>query len=126
MPSPIGSIDCVEERSVTDGSDLEWLGLHRLGAGRRSCVLEPALARFDEKFYGGTGIAVATAVMEVETGRRALWANAQFVSSAATGEPRSGPLELLGALRVFGAVLGLFFARIGDRARDGLRREIGR
>lgn len=71
---------------MTDGSDLEWLGLHRVGAGRWSFVLEPALARFDDKFYGGTGIAVATAVMEAETGRRALWTSAQFVSSATTGD----------------------------------------
>lgn len=35
-------------------------------------------------------------------------------------------LELTGALRWFNPLLGLFFNRIGDRARDGLRREIGR
>jgi acyl-CoA thioesterase len=40
----------------------------------------------DGKFYGGTGIAVATAVMEAETGRQALWATAQFASSAEEGD----------------------------------------
>lgn len=69
----------------TDGSDLEWLGLERRDPGEWTFLLTPALSRLDGKFYGGTGIAVAAAVMEAETGRRALWTTVQYVSSAATG-----------------------------------------
>lgn len=71
---------------MTDGSDLEWLGLERVGPGHWTFVLTPGLSRLDGKFYGGTGIAVATAVMEAETGRRALWASVQFVASGTTGD----------------------------------------
>ena len=34
-------------------------------------------------------------------------------------------LQLRGALRVLDPLLGLAFKRLGDRARDGLRRELG-
>ena len=71
---------------MTDGSDLEWLGLERTGPGQWTFELVPPLSRLDGKFYGGTGIAVTTAIMEAETGRRALWTSVQFVSSAATGD----------------------------------------
>lgn len=84
---------------MADGSDLEWLGLQRVGAGHWSFVLEPALARFDDKLYGGTGIAVATAVMEAETGRRALWASTQFVASAVTGDRLDCRVDVLASGR---------------------------
>jgi acyl-CoA thioesterase len=70
---------------VSDGSDIDWLGLERTGEGRWEFVVTSGLARLDGKFYGGTGIASATAVMEAETGRRALWTTVQFVSSCAEG-----------------------------------------
>ncbi len=84
-----------EEQSVTDGSDLEWLGLERVGPGHWSFVLAPSLSRLDLKFYGGTGVAVATAVMEAETGRRALWTTAQFVASAPTGARMDCRVEIV-------------------------------
>lgn len=71
---------------MSDGSDLGWLGLERAGDGTWTFAVTPALSRMDGKFYGGTGIAAATAVMEAETGRRAVWASVQFVSTCATGE----------------------------------------
>jgi acyl-CoA thioesterase-2 len=76
----------IASSAVSDGSDLSWLGLERARTGGWTFVVAPALSRMDGKFYGGTGIAVATAVMEAETGRRAVWTSAQFVSSCATGE----------------------------------------
>lgn len=72
--------------SMNDGSDLDWLGLQRRGPGEWSFVVEPYLSRLDGKFYGGTGIAVATAAMEAETGRRAVWTTVQFVASGVTGD----------------------------------------
>ena len=94
---PVGSPDnpATEERSLTDGSDLEWLGLERSGPRHWTFELLPALSRLDGKFYGGTGIAVATAVMEAETGRRALWSSVQFVSSAITGDHFDCRVEVL-------------------------------
>jgi acyl-CoA thioesterase-2 len=71
---------------VSDRSDLEWLGLERVGAGRWTFVLTQGLSRLDNKFYGGTGVATATAAMEAETGRRALWVSVQYVASGATGD----------------------------------------
>src|SRR5262245_7845202 len=71
---------------ANDGLDIAWLGLERQAEGHWYFDLQPLLTRFDGKFYGGTGIAVTTAVMEAETGRDALWATAQFVGSADLGE----------------------------------------
>lgn len=71
---------------MSDGSDLDWLGLERTGHGKWAFHVSPGLSRLDGKFYGGTGIAVATAVMEAETGRRALWTSVQFVASTSTGD----------------------------------------
>ena len=76
-------------------ADLEWLGLEPLGDGRWAFELRDGLSRLDGKFYGGTGLAVVTAAMEAETGRRALWATAQFVSSAATGDRLECRVEVL-------------------------------
>lgn len=84
---------------MTDGSDLEWLGLERVGPGHWTFVVAPCLARMDDKFYGGTGIAVATATMEAETGRRALWTTVQFVASAATGDRMDCRVEVVAAGR---------------------------
>lgn len=70
---------------VDDGFDLNWLGLRRQDRGRWQFEATPGLSRFDGKFYGGTGLGVATAVMEAETGRRAVWATVQFASTAETG-----------------------------------------
>jgi acyl-CoA thioesterase len=64
----------------------DWLGLEREEPGRWAFDLIGGLCRFDDKLYGGTGLAVATAVSEGETGRSALWIDVQFVSSADLGE----------------------------------------
>jgi acyl-CoA thioesterase len=79
--------------------DIAWLGLERHGEGQWSFELTPRLARFDGKFYGGTGIAVATAMMEAETGRAALWATAQFVGTADVGERFDCHVDVLAAGR---------------------------
>lgn len=84
---------------MTDGSDLEWLGLERTGPGRWTFELAPGLSRLDGKFYGGTGVAVATAAMEAETGRRALWTSVQFVASAETGDSLDCRVEVVAAGR---------------------------
>jgi acyl-CoA thioesterase len=63
-----------------------WLGLERTGTGRWSFTLVNELARLDAKFYGGTGLAVAVALLEAETGRDALYATVQFVSGADLGD----------------------------------------
>jgi acyl-CoA thioesterase len=53
------------------------------------------LSRLDGKFYGGTGLAVATALIEAETGRRALWASVQFASSASEDDDFDCRVEVL-------------------------------
>ena len=67
-------------------NDTEWLGLEQDAPGRWSFELVPELTRFDSKFYGGTGIALTTALLEAETRRHALWATVQFVGSATVGD----------------------------------------
>jgi acyl-CoA thioesterase len=79
--------------------DIAWLGLERHDEGHWSFELTPPLSRFDGKFYGGTGIAVATAMMEAETGRAALWATVQFVGTADIGERFDCRVEVLAAGR---------------------------
>ncbi|HET6965484.1 MAG TPA: thioesterase family protein [Acidimicrobiales bacterium] len=79
---------------MSDGSDLDWLGLERTAPGEWGFEVTPGLSRLDGKFYGGTGIAVATAVMEAETGRRALWTSVQFVASGTTGDRMRAEVEV--------------------------------
>ena len=64
----------------------DWLGLEHTAPGRWSFELTGGLSRFDGKLYGGTGLAVATAVIQRETDRPVLWASVQFVTSADLGE----------------------------------------
>ncbi len=84
---------------MDDGLDLRWLGLERERPGHWSFELVPSLTRHDGKLYGGTGIAVTTAVMEAETGRRALWATVQFAGSADTGDRIDCDFEVLASGR---------------------------
>jgi acyl-CoA thioesterase len=105
---------------VGDGYDLDWLGLRREGPGHWSFVAAPGLCRFDGKFYGGTGIAVATAVMEAETGRRAVWGTVQFAASADRHDRFDCQVEVLAEgrrtsqLRVTGSANGrLVFSAMG-------------
>jgi acyl-CoA thioesterase len=60
-------------------SDHELLGLIHEGPGVASFELTRPLARFDGKLFGGTAIAVAVALAEVETARPALWSTVQFI-----------------------------------------------
>jgi acyl-CoA thioesterase len=94
-------------------TDIDWLGLTSHGHGHWSFDLAAPLSRFDGKFYGGTGIAVATALFEADTQRDALWATVQFVASADVGDRIDCDVERLAhghrtsQLRVT--------ARVGDR-----------
>lgn len=106
---------------VTDGFDLDWLGLERRRPGHWTFEVTPGLSRFDGKFYGGTGIAVVTAAMEAETGRRALWASVQFASSADLHNQVDCEVEVLAEgrrtsqVRLTGSVDGrVLFAAIGS------------
>lgn len=65
--------------------DIAWLGLERDG-DQWSFELSSHLGRHDQKLYGGTGLAVAVALMETVTDRDALWATVQFSGSANVGE----------------------------------------
>lgn len=62
--------------------DHELLGLVHDGPGQASFELTRPLARFDGKLFGGTAIAVAVALAEVETARTALWSTVQFIDGA--------------------------------------------
>lgn len=61
-------------------SDHALLGLVHDGPGAASFELTRPLARFDGKLFGGTAIAVAVALAEVETARPALWTTVQFIA----------------------------------------------
>ena len=93
--------------------DIAWLGLERHDEGHWSFDLKPLLTRFDGKFYGGTGIAVTTAVMEAETGRDALWATAQFVGTADVGDRMDCRIEVLASGRRTSQLR--MTATVGDR-----------
>jgi acyl-CoA thioesterase len=95
------------------GHDIDWLGLTREGAGRWAFELTPPLTRFDGKFYGGTGIAIATALLEAETGRDALWATVQFASTADVGARIDCDVEVLASGNRTSQVR--LTARVGDR-----------
>lgn len=83
------------DASMSDGSDLAWLGLERVGDGRWTFELTSGLTRHDGKLYGGTGIAVTVAAIEAETARDALWTTVQFAGSADTGERIECHVEVL-------------------------------
>lgn len=76
------------EDLIIDGQaralDHELLGLVHEGPGQASFELTRPLARFDGKLFGGTAIAAAVALAEVETARPALWTTVQFISGATT------------------------------------------
>jgi len=73
-----------------------WLGLERGDIeGRWTFELTRNLSRFDGRFYGGTGLAIATALVEATTERDALWVTTQFVGSAEVGDRLDCRVELL-------------------------------
>jgi acyl-CoA thioesterase len=112
-----------------------WLGLEKVGPGRWDFELTPGLTRFDAKLYGGTGLAVVTALLEAETGRDALWATTQFVATADLGEHIDCRVEVLAEGRRTSQLR--ITATVGDRlvlaalgaagsARgDGLAHQVG-
>jgi acyl-CoA thioesterase len=65
-------------------ADHALLGLERTGPGEASFELTRPLARFDGKLFGGTAIAAAVALAEVETSRPALWTTVQFIAGDTT------------------------------------------
>jgi acyl-CoA thioesterase len=117
----------VKEASVTPISpELSWLGLKCLQPGRWTFELTSGLSRFDGKLYGGTGIAVAVALMEAETDRRAVWATVQCVASASTGDIFDCEVKVAAAgrrssqVQVTGRVDGrLVFAAMGSTGVAG-------
>src|SRR4051794_1275639 len=98
---------------MTDVSDIDWLGLEQRAPGEWSFELTGPLSRFDGKFYGGTGIAVTTALMEAETGRDPVWASVQFVGSADLDDRIDCRVEVLAAGRRTSQVR--VTAHVGDR-----------
>ena len=64
--------------------DHQLLGLVPDGPGQATFELTRPLARFDGKLFGGTAIAVAVALAEVETARPALWTTVQFIAGDTT------------------------------------------
>lgn len=80
---------------MTDGRDLEWLGLERSSESHWSFELTPPLSRMDGKLYGGAGIAVTVAAAEAQTEQNALWATTQFAGTADIGERVDCHVEVL-------------------------------
>jgi acyl-CoA thioesterase len=75
--------DAWSELTIDGGDrrlDHELLGLTREGPGQAGFDLTAALARLDGRLFGGTAIAVAVALAEVETARPALWTTVQFIA----------------------------------------------
>jgi acyl-CoA thioesterase len=110
---------------MNDGQDLAWLGMNRDRHGRWRFSLTTPLSRFDGKFYGGTGLAAATALMEAETGRRAIWATVQFASSTDVGAEIECEVEVLAGgrstsqVRVTGSTSeGILFSALGATAES--------
>jgi acyl-CoA thioesterase len=64
--------------------DHALLGLVPDGPGQATFELTRPLARFDGKLFGGTAIAVAVALAEVETARPSLWTTVQFIAGDTT------------------------------------------
>lgn len=90
-----------------------WLGLEPIVDGRSSLELTPLLVRFDDKLFGGTGIAAVVAAMEAATERHARWATVQFVGSADLGDRLDVEVEVVAHGHTTAQVR--FSARVGDR-----------
>lgn len=79
--------------------DVEWLGLERRDDTTWTLPLTSQLGRGDGKLYGGTGLAVAVALMETATERDALWSTVQFSGTAKVGEELECTVDVLAAGR---------------------------
>ncbi len=112
-----------------------WLGLEQAAPGHWSFELTPNLGRFDGALYGGTGLAVVTALAEAETGQDALWATVQFVDSTPVGDRLDCRVEVLAQgrrtsqLRITASVQDRLvlnaMAAAGTARSDGLELQIG-
>jgi acyl-CoA thioesterase II len=82
-PATLTAVDQTFPRPL----DIETLGLEFDADGTR-CRFElvPEVARHDGTLYGGTAIAASVAGMEAASGRPALWATTQYISTAQQGE----------------------------------------
>jgi acyl-CoA thioesterase II len=106
--------DLVLDDGLDRSADVELLGLRRDGRGRASFELTQPLARFDGKLFGGTAIAAAVALAELETLRPALWSTVQFVSGETmVGDRLACTTEVLAAGRSAAQVR--VTARVGER-----------
>lgn len=110
--------------------DARLLGFERVGDHALRFELVPHLCRPDGALYGGTAIAAALAAMEVVTGRPALWATSQLVSSAQHADVVDVQVEPLARGRYIDQVRvtatvddAVLFAAVGSTAtprRDGI------
>jgi acyl-CoA thioesterase len=95
-------------------ADHELLGLVDRGEGHASFELTPSLSRGDGKLFGGTAVAVAVALAEVETARPALWTTVQFIAGdTGVGDRFDCTTEVLAAGRSAAQVR--VTARVGGR-----------
>ncbi len=95
-------------------ADHSLLGLVRGKPGQASFELTASLARFDGRLFGGTAIAVAVALAEVETARPALWTTVQFIAAdSAVGDRFDCTTEVLAEGRSAAQVR--VTARVGGR-----------
>jgi acyl-CoA thioesterase len=77
-------------------SDLDLLGPLVAEDGRSGRFeLGVGLVRHDGAFYGGTGLAMSVLAMQAATGREAVWASTQFVSSPRLGATVEWTTEVL-------------------------------
>lgn len=92
--------DAGQAGSALVDQDLELFGIELHDEGRATFELTSMLARPDGRLYGGAAIAVAVALGEAVTGRRALWSTVQFVSAASSvGDRFDCTVEVLAAGR---------------------------
>jgi len=68
-------------------ADAAFLGLVDAGGGRFRFDVSSALARADERLYGGAAVALSVAAAGARTAREPVWMTTQFVSTALLGSP---------------------------------------
>ena len=65
---------------------IEPTGIHTATNGQWSMVVRPGLVTGGNFLWGGCGLAAAVAAIEELSGRTCVWATAQYLSYARTGE----------------------------------------
>jgi acyl-CoA thioesterase len=76
-------------------ADQAFLGLEDLGGGQMRFEVTSALARADERLYGGAAVALSVAAAAAVTERDPVWVTTQFVSTALLGSPVDLAVEVL-------------------------------